>query len=212
MNFNEYKEKIKNVPYTASLEYQQAVFWLHPEVLPMGVISIGNPDCNIIKVPAKTMNQYGRTVPVIAISRQAFCGKTDLTDIVLPHSIERIPTGAFAGCSNLKAITIPVKVKTIKEGTFAGCSRLEDIYYEGTMEEWKRIHIVHQKHEIEFGKMIPGTPVHEIQSERMLNIPGNEALFSANIHFRCKLSEQDSDSAFELSVGNKAVTDFFRTV
>ena len=80
------------------------------------------------------------------------------------------------------------------------------------MEEWKKINIVHQKHEIEFGKLIPGTPVHEIQSERMLNIPGNEALFSANVHFRCKLSDQNFNSVFELNAGNKDITDFFRTI
>ena len=212
MNFNEYKEKIKNVPYTDSLEYQQAILWLHPEILPLGVVSIGNPGCSIIKVPEKVTNKYGRIVPVIAISKKAFFEKKDLTDIVLPHCIERIPMGAFAGCSSLKAITIPRKVKIIKEGTFAGCNQLEDIYYEGTMEEWEKIDIVHQKHEIEFGKLISGTPVHEIQSERMLNIPGNEALFSANIHFRCKLSEQEQNSVFELKTGNKDITDFFRII
>ena len=90
MNFNEYKEKIKNVPYTNSLEYQQAILWLHPEILPLGVVSIGTPGCSVIKVPEKATNKYGRIVPVIAISPKAFCEKKDLTDIVLPQSIERI--------------------------------------------------------------------------------------------------------------------------
>ena len=75
----------------------------------------------------------------------------------------------------------------MKEGTFAGCKQLEDVYFEGTMEEWNRIHIIHHKHEVEFGQLIPGTPVQEVKAERMIFIPGNEAIFSANIHFLCRL-------------------------
>ena len=112
------------------------------------------------------MNRYGRNVPVITFSSQAFSGKSNITDIVLPQSIERFPKGAFEGCTGLKRITVPRKVKVMKEGTFAGCKQLEDVYFEGTMEEWNRIHIMHHKHEVEFGQLIPGTPVQEVKAER----------------------------------------------
>ena len=123
------------------------------------------------------MNRYGRNVPVITFSRQAFSGKSNITDIVLSQSIERFPKGAFEGCTGLKRITVPRKVKVIKEGTFTGCKQLEDVYFEGTMEEWNRINIIHHKHEVEFGQLIPGTPVQEVKAERMIFIPGNEAIF-----------------------------------
>ena len=187
MNFREYAEMLINVPYTDTLEYQMAFLWLHPEIVPLKVTSIGNLDSSIIKFPERAMNRYGRKVPVITFSSQAFSGKSNITDIVLPQSIEQFPKGAFEGCTGLKRITVPRKIKIIREGTFAGCEQLEDIYYEGTMEEWNTVNIVHYKHEIEFGKLIPGTPVQEVKAERILNVPGNEAFFSANIHFLCKL-------------------------
>ena len=187
MNFREYEEIMRTVPCTDTIGYQPAIMSLHPQILPLTVTSLGESG-SIIKLPEKAVNRYGRTVPVITFSSQTFRGKSNITDIILPQSIERLPQGAFAGCSGLKRITIPRKVKTIKEGTFAGCRQLEDVYYEGTKEEWNRINLVHCKNETEFGELIPGTPVQEVNAERMLNIPGNEAIFSANIHYLCKLS------------------------
>lgn len=212
MNFKEYEKMIRDVPYSETLEYQMAFLWLHPEIVPLCVTSIGNSGSDIIKIPEKAVNEYGRNVPVIAFSRKVFSGKSNIKDIILPQSIEQLPKGAFDGCAELKRITIPRQVKIIREGTFVGCGNLEDVYYEGTMEEWKEINIVYQKHEIEFGNLIPGTPVHEIKAERMLHIPGNEALFSANIHFGCKLTECDFKPSFGIKVGNKNVTGFFRTI
>ena len=212
MNFKEYEETIKIRPYSETLEYSQAIMWLHPEVLPLGVVSIGEEYPEIVKIPNRIANRYGRKVPIIAIARNAFADHVKVTDIVLPSTIERIPTGAFAGCSGLKRITIPKKIKTIREGTFAGCDNLEDVYFEGSMEEWRKINIVHDKHEIEFGKLISGTPVHEIKAERLLHVPGNDALLTANIHFHCAISDLECDLRFELTMGGKDITDFFRTM
>ncbi len=212
MNFKEYEEMIKDIPYPDTLEYKLAVLWPNPQNLPLGVTSIGDSGLNIIKIPERTMNKYGRKVHVIAFGRQAFSGKSSITDIVLPQSIESIPKGAFEGCTGLKRITVPRKVKVIKEGTFAGCEQLEDIYFEGTMEEWNRINIIHHKHEIEFGQLISGTPVQEVKAERMILIPGNEAIFSANIHFRCELPGENSDFSFNVKAGNRDITELFRTI
>ncbi len=212
MNFREYEETIKNTPYTDTLEYYPALMWLHLSRLPMAVASVGNTDTQIIKIPERIVNSYGNKVPVIAIRPEAFAGQSNLTDILLPQTIGRIPKGAFSGCSGLKRITIPRKVDIIREGAFAGCNQLEDVYYGGTIEEWNKINIVHKRHEIEFGDLIPGTPVQEVTAERIMNIPGNEALLSANIHFNCRLSEQVFNPIYTIHVGNKEVTDFFRTV
>ena len=212
MNFREYEDMIKDVPYPDTIEYKLPFLWLHPQNLPLGVTSIGDSGLSIIKIPERAMNRYGRKVPVITFSRQAFSEKSNITDIVLPQSIERFPKGAFEGCTGLKRITVPRKVKVIKEGTFAGCKQLEDVYFEGTMEEWNRIIIIHHKHEVEFGQLIPGTPVQEVKAERMIFIPGNEAIFSANIHFLCGLPGEKFNCSFNVKVGNKDITEFFRTI
>ena len=55
------------------------------------------------------------------------------------------------------------------------------------MEEWSKLENATDHIEKEFGDLIAGTPVQEIISERLIRIPGNEALNLANIHFRCTL-------------------------
>lgn len=208
MNFDEYKEMMKDEPYTETLKYYQAVLWLHPQELPLGVVSIGDEYPAVIKVPRRALNRYENKVPVIAISREAFAGHDKVTDIILPPTIERFTMGAFAGCSELKRITIPKTIKMIKEGTFDECVNLEDVYYEGTLEEWKAIDIIHQKHEIEFGPEIPGTPVNRVKSEHLLHIPGNDAILTCNIHCCCALSDLEQNQGFDPASAGKDITKF----
>ena len=193
MNFREYKEFIKDTPYPDTLEYAPIAGWPHPQTMPLKLISIGNTALPIIKIPRKAVNQYGNIVIVEAIDENAFAGKGNITDILLSKWIHKIPQGAFRGCSGLKRITLPKAITRISAGTFDGCKQLEDVYYEGTPEEWKGLRIEHQKHEIEFGDLIPGTPVNEVTAERLIHIPGNDALFSANIHFRCEVESFQSN-------------------
>ena len=209
MNYKEYCEFIKDIEISDSLEFCQAIMWLHPEILPLGLVSIADKSLSIIRVPEKAKNRFDRIVPIIAVAKGAFAGNENITDIILPSSIERLPQGAFAGCSSLKNITIPKKIKHIKEKTFDGCCNLENIYYEDTPEEWDKIEIIHEKHEIEFGDVIPGTQVHTILAERRMFIPGNEAVLTANIHFRCNFTEIDSGT-FHSKIVGKDITEFFR--
>lgn len=210
MNFIEFKEKIKDKPYSENIKFDQAIMWVHPEILPLGVVSIGEDDGGVIKIPSIAKNSFGKEVYVIAISKNAFAGHDKITDIVLPATIEKIPQGAFAGCSSLKRITIPKNIKSIREGTFDGCANLEDIYFEGTREEWETINIIYQRHEIEFGPLIPGTPIQEIKSEQLVHVPGNDAVLKCNIHFHCSLSDLEKNPVFKLSSGGRDVTDLFR--
>ena len=89
----------------------------------------------------------------------------------------------------MKRITIPKCVKRIEENAFKKCERLEDVYYEGTLEEWRKIDIVSEKYEVEFGEFYPGTPIQKIRNAELRHIPGNEALFRATIHINCNLDE-----------------------
>ena len=51
MNYREYEEKIKDVPYPDTIEYKLPFMWLHPQNLPLGVTSIGDSGLSIIKIP-----------------------------------------------------------------------------------------------------------------------------------------------------------------
>ncbi len=186
-------EGVKDVSPPEGMKYAPAILSLHPERMPLGLVSIGDDKSRVIRVAGEARNRYGNTVPVIAIARQAFAGNENVTDIILPASIERLAAGAFAGCINLRSITIPKKIKTIRAGTFAGCIRLENVYYEGSLEDWRKVNIVHGRYEVDFGPLIPGTPVQTVLAERQFSIPGNEALFSANLHFRCALKDKESE-------------------
>ncbi len=208
MNYRDYCEQIKNVEAPSEMEFHVAIMWPNQARLPVGLVTIGDKNLKVIKIPEMIENKYKNIVPVIAISNIAFAGNEQVTDIILPSDISRLPARAFAGCTNLKNVTIPRNVRLIKEGTFAGCVNLENIYYEGTPAEWKDIEIVHSKHEIEFGQLKPGTPVQSIVSEKDIYLPGNEAIFSANIHYRCELAS--SDMSFQITVGGKDATDDFR--
>ena len=52
-----------------------------------------------------------------------------------------IGVSAFADCDNLVSITIPNTVTNIDANAFYGCINLTNIYFHGTVEEWKSIEI-----------------------------------------------------------------------
>ena len=213
MKYNEYRKIICATPATPGLEYEIAVMWLNPGRLPIGVVSLNGCTDTIIRVPAEEINPHGdgkNTVPVIAVAREAFAGNTDVTDIMLGPDITRIGSRAFAGCTALERITIPKGVTRFYKGTFENCVSLKDIYYEGTREEWEKIEKNTEKREIEFGRIISGTPVHEITAERLIRIPGNEALVLANIHFRCAFPKKSPE--FFIRAGKKDITGMFGTM
>ncbi len=187
MKFSEFSEMIKDVPVSASLGFKTAIACpFHPDRSLPGVASIGEAS-GVVRIPPRAVNPYGKSAEVVAVARGAFAGREDVTDIALPSTVQRICAGAFAGCRGLRRITIPKRITAIRAGTFAGCEALEDVYYEGSPEEWQKVAIEHQKHEVEFGDPVPGTPVREILAERLVHIPGNDALFTCNLHFHCKL-------------------------
>ncbi len=53
--------------------------------------------------------------------------------------VESISVGAFKGSSELKEIKIPISIKKIDENAFLNCNNLENVYYEGTLEDWCNI-------------------------------------------------------------------------
>ena len=60
---------------------------------------------------------------------------------IIPDGIKVIGTSAFADCHNLISITIPNTVTNIDDNAFYGCINLKNIYFHGTVEEWKSIEI-----------------------------------------------------------------------
>ena len=101
---------------------------------------------------------------VTKIGYGAFCGCTNLADILIPNSVTEIEGDAFGGCKNIMSITIPDGVTEIKDGTFSSCESLKiltigsgvkkiersaffwaygitDLIYNGTKAQWYAIEI-----------------------------------------------------------------------
>ena len=62
-----------------------------------------------------------------------------LEEIIIPNNITSIEDASFKSNTRLKKVTIPTSIGYLGEYCFAGCSALQDIYYEGTQEQWENI-------------------------------------------------------------------------
>ena len=187
MLFKEYLEIIESAEEAKDLTYGYMAYTYISGVMrraPLYVKEIGDKGAEIIKLPKRALNKWGNEVDVSGFMPGAFQGNDRVTDIILPSGFG-ISEGAFQGCKNLKRLTVPERVRKIGRDVFAGCDSLEDIYYEGTWEEWQKIEIYTGKQIFDFGKQISGSPVCEVETYFKHDY-GNDALLKATIHFQCK--------------------------
>ncbi len=106
------------------------------------------------------------------ISNFAFEGCYELKEVKLPVNIKVIKDHMFSRCSGLETITIPKGVTEIQDYTFMGCTSLKDVYlpstieklgeylfrqtditqnihYNGSKDDWRKIEIGDHNEEIE---------------------------------------------------------------
>lgn len=104
-------------------------------VIENGVTSIGSyafTNCENLKSIAIPNS-------VKTIGYGAFSGCTNLESITIPNGVTSIGEAAFLVCTSLKTATIPVSVTSIDKDAFYDCNALTDVYYAGTVEQWKSI-------------------------------------------------------------------------
>ena len=75
------------------------------------------------------------------IGDYAFFHCYSLTNVILSNNTTEIGNSAFYLCSKLKSITIPKSVTVIGSNAFRSCSSLEEVYYQGTEEDWLKISV-----------------------------------------------------------------------
>lgn len=69
-------------------------------------------------------------------------------DCSIKSGIKNIANFAFDDCVNLTGITIPQSISHIGMSAFTGCSSLENVYYEGTSENWSKIIIEYNNYNL----------------------------------------------------------------
>lgn len=74
--------------------------------------------------------------PVVSIAYQVLGEKSDITEIVLPDTINYIPEQAFAGCETLENIVIPSSVESLGTGAFRDCYKLKTADIRCHISEW----------------------------------------------------------------------------
>ena len=63
----------------------------------------------------------------IAISDYAFAGCTDLKNISIPSSVEKISYNAFRGCTGLESVVFAEELQELEMGAFSNCSSLSSV-------------------------------------------------------------------------------------
>lgn len=70
---------------------------------------------------------------VTEVGSDAFENNQDVTEVVVPESVQVIDTGAFAGCSNLRKVTLPRHMDSIGFSAFRDCTALEEVVMPATL-------------------------------------------------------------------------------
>ena len=109
--------------------------WPETVALPDGVVNIGEAafrDCKKLKevrLPER-MQQIGA---------EAFSGCDCLTEVRIPHGIQTIEKKTFYDCKALVSVIFPDSLTKIEKSAFESCVVLNDIYYEGTENDWRAV-------------------------------------------------------------------------
>ena len=87
--------------------------------------------------------QDGQTVEVLkavtTIKDHAFKNVKSLEVVIIPENVTTISVSAFYGCENITEASIPHSITKISYISFYGCNKLTDVYYNGTVKEWKAL-------------------------------------------------------------------------
>lgn len=116
------------------------------------------------------------TGDITSISNSAFYDCNDMEKVVIGKNVETIGEYAFRGCglvtvefeensklttignnafyncSSLVNLTLPATVTTVGTSAFSLCNSLENIYYEGTLEDWNNITFGNYANPLDYAK------------------------------------------------------------
>ncbi len=152
-----YIEIINEMDYPINYQVSLAYGWIHPENIPKKIITLGEFESGFYKMPEYYTNyKYLSgaplnppiTVPVVNFNDNLFKNNLDIIDLILSNYQSSLPQEAFKGMKNLKRIWLPKKITYIPKDCFKDCSSLEEIYYEGSEEDFKNLKIYYKLYRV----------------------------------------------------------------
>ncbi|RIA77919.1 leucine rich repeat (LRR) protein [Anaeroplasma bactoclasticum] len=155
---DKYNEIIDLMDYPTNYDLTLSYMWIHPEYIPKKIIKLGNYNYGFYKMPETHINYNYLvskeplprpiTVPIDDFKSDIFKNNLDITDLILSKHVSRLPKEAFLNMKNLKRIWIPKRITYIPKDCFKGCDSLDEIYYEGTKEEFDAIDIFYKQYRV----------------------------------------------------------------
>ena len=88
---------------------------------------------HLLEVKTSASGSYTVLPGTVLIAGGAFENCNNLTEVMLPDSLQSIGKRAFYSCDKLTAITIPAKVTAIEDEAFYWCEALTDVRFQGTV-------------------------------------------------------------------------------
>lgn len=70
-----------------------------------------------------------------------FLYRASIDSFDIPAGAKYVGAAAFWGCESLGSVYIPSSVTEIGDRAFESCTALKSIVYQGTKEEWSKIHL-----------------------------------------------------------------------
>lgn len=135
-----------------------------------------------------------------------YFGNQLVEHLVIPANRSTIPALSFEGCSSITSIFIPKNVTEIHSEAFAGVSILENVYYEGTKEEWDQVYIGYANNAITEAEITYNyKPIFSDSSNA--KIVGNALVMNAGITVEQLLMQAGNDAVVKDSRGNVLTSD-----
>ena len=77
---------------------------------------------------------------VYDVNQYVFEGCDFLESIIFDEGVEYIDDSVFYSCEELTRVVLPKSLKRIGHNVFNRCDKLTELTYNGTCEEWRKIH------------------------------------------------------------------------
>ena len=89
---------------------------------------------------ASDVEQVHITGNVYAVNQYAFEGCDFLESIVFDEGVRYIEDAVFYACDELTNVVLPKSLERLGHNVFNSCDKLTEIRYNGTCEDWRKIH------------------------------------------------------------------------